>query len=432
MEDRSNRYCIVGAGPSGLATAREFARAGIPFDVLERHGDVGGIWNLENGKSPMYESAHFISSKTLSAFDDFPMPHAYPDYPGWRLILGYIRAFALEHDLRRHIEFGADVEHASPENGGWHVQLSDGEERRYRGVVAAAGHNWNPVMPDYAGEFTGNTYHAFRYKSAEEFRGKRVLIVGGGNSGCDIACDAANSASRAFISLRRGYHFLPKHILGKPTDVFFRSGPEPPAWLAQPLLALLLRVLVGDLTRYGLPRPDHKVLASHPIMNTQLLHYLAHGDIVPKPDVRDLRGDRVSFADGSEEQIDVIVYATGYTPAITFLDESLSTVSSDLFLNIFPRGHRELFLVGHFETDGGAFPIVSKQAKLIAALTRARVSNVQAAVAFERKQLGPPPDLSGGIRYIKSPRHSNYVQFEAYGHYLDRAFKELEKTGSVA
>ncbi len=427
MDDRSNRYCIIGAGPSGLATARAFSHAGILFDVLERHGDTGGIWNLENGKSPMYESAHFISSKTLSAFDDFPMPHGYPDYPGWRLILDYIRDFALQHDLRRYMEFGAAVERISPQNGGWHVQLASGEERRYRGVVAAVGHNWDPLMPEYPGDFTGQAYHSFHYKSADEFLGKRVLVVGGGNSGCDIACDAAIAASRAFISLRRGYHFLPKHILGKPTDVFFRGGPEPPAWLAQPLLAFLLRLLVGDLTRYGLPRPDHKVLASHPIMNTQLLHYLSHGDIVPKPDVKELRGDRVIFVDASEEKIDVIVYATGYRPAIPFLDKSLSSVTSELFLNIFPRGHPDLFLVGHFETDGGAYPIVSKQAKPIGALIRARESNPAAATAFEGKQLGPSPDLSGGIRYINSPRHSSYVQFEAYLHYLDRAVKELER-----
>ncbi|MGI9075914.1 MAG: flavin-containing monooxygenase [Gemmatimonadaceae bacterium] len=427
MDDRSNRYCIIGAGPSGLATARAFSRAGISFDVLERHGDVGGIWNLENEKSPVYESAHFISSKTLSAFDDFPMPPGYPDYPGWRLILDYIRAFAVEHDLRRHVQFGADVERVLPRNGGWHVHLANGEERLYRGIVVAVGHNWDPLMPEYAGSFTGKVYHSFHYKSADEFRGKRVLVVGGGNSGCDIACDAAISASRAFISLRRGYHFLPKHILGKPTDVFFRGGPEPPAWLAQPLLAFLLRLLLGDLTRYGLPRPDHKVLASHPIMNTQLLHHLAHGDITPKPDVHELRGGRVIFTDGSEEDIDVIVYATGYTPAIPFLEQSLSPITRQLFLNIFPRSHRDLFIVGHFETDGAAYPIVSKQAKLIGTLIQARESNPEAAAAFDRKQLGSPPDLSGGIHYISSPRHSNYVQFEAYGHYLDRAVKELDK-----
>ncbi|MBC7789642.1 MAG: NAD(P)-binding domain-containing protein [Anaerolineae bacterium] len=430
MDDRSSRYCIIGAGPSGLATARAFAVAGIVFDVLERHGDVGGIWNAEGRKSPMYESAHFISSKTLSAFDGFPMPKGYPDYPGWQLILDYIRAFANEHDLSRHVEFGADVERIVPDQGAWHVRLSNGEERRYRGIIAAGGRNWNPIMPEYTGDFTGKSYHSFHYESAEEFRGKRVLIVGGGNSGCDIACDAAISASRAYISLRRGYHFLPKHIFGKPTDVFFRSGPEPPAWLAQPLLAFLLRLLVGDLTRYGLPRPDHKVLASHPIMNTQLLHYLAHGDIAAKPDIRELRGDRVLFADGSEEKIDVIVYATGYASAIPFLDKSLAEVTHKPFLNIFPRNHRDLFFVGHFETDGGAYPVVSKQAKLIAALIRARDSNPEGTAAFERKQLGSPPDLSGGIRYVQSPRHSNYVQFEAYGHYLDAAIRELEKAGN--
>lgn len=422
-----DRYCIIGAGPSGLATARAFARDGIPFDILERNHDVGGIWNMESEETPMYESAHFISSRTLSAFDGFPMPESYPDYPRWRQVHDYIRSFADHHDLRSRIEFGADVTRAAPGAQGWSVHTGDGEERRYRGVVAAVGHNWDPLMPRYAGAFTGDAYHSYYYRSADEFRGKRVLIVGGGNSACDIACDAAVSASSASISLRRGYHFLPKHIFGKPTDVFFRSGPEPPAWLAQPLLALLLRVLVGDLRRYGLMRPDHKVLASHPIMNTQLIHHLAHGDIKAKPDVSELRGNRVGFADGSEEEIDIIVYATGYKPSIPCIEASVPSFTNDLYLNIFPRKHRDLFVVGHFETDGGAYPIVSKQADLIAAVIRARDCNPAATADFDRKQQGPSPDVSGGIRYISSPRHSHYVQFEAYGHFLDRTVRQLRK-----
>lgn len=427
--DRADRYCIIGAGPSGLATARAFARAGIPFDILERHGDVGGIWDLENERTPMYETAHFISSRTQSAFDEFPMPAHYPDYPGWRRVLEYIRAFADHYGLRERPEFGVDVTRAAPAGDGWEVQLGTGEVRRYRGVICAVGHNWEPVLPAYAGGFDGEEYHSFFYRSPVEFSGKRVLIVGGGNSGCDIACDAAAYADQSFISVRRGYHFLPKHIFGQPTDAFFRSGPHLPAWLAQPLLAGLLRILVGNPQRYGLPKPDHQVLESHPIVNSQLLHHLAHGDIQAKLDVKELRGNRVLFADGSEEELDLIVYATGYRATIPFLDSSvlpLDQGAAPLFLNIFPE-QKNLFMVGHFETDGAAYPVVSKQADLIAALITAEHEAPARAAWFHSLRTGRRPNLTGGIKYLHSQRHSIYVQFDEYVKYLEKVLRRLKR-----
>jgi cation diffusion facilitator CzcD-associated flavoprotein CzcO len=428
MVDRSDRYCIIGAGPSGLATARSFARDGISFDILDRHHDVGGIWDLANERTPMYETAHFISSRTQSAFDDFPMPESYPDYPGWKHVLAYIRAFADRYGLRERVEFGVDVARVEPVGDGWVVQLSSGETRKYRGVVCAVGHNWDPLLPEYPGRFDGNAYHSFHYRSPSEFAGKRVLVVGGGNSGCDIACDAAAHAEQAFISVRRGYHFLPKHIFGQPTDAFFRNGPQLPAWLAQPLLTLLLRMLVGRPERYGLPKPDHKVLESHPIVNSQLLHYLAHGDISAKPDIKELRGDRVLFTDGTEERVDLIVYATGYRATIPFLAPSvvpLDQGASSLFLNIFPDGRKNLFMVGHFETDGAAYPIVSKQADLITALILAERDAPDRAAWFHSLRTGPRPKLTGGIRYLQSQRHSIYVQYDEYVKYVGKVLRKL-------
>lgn len=422
-------YAIVGAGPSGLATARALLDAGLPFEVLERRGDVGGIWDLGDGPTPMYESAHFISSRTLSGFDDFPMPDDYPDYPGWRQIRDYIRSFADHYALRPHIRFDADVQRVSAVGDGtWEVRLDGGEVRRYRGVVLALGHNWDPVVPEYPGTFEGEAYHSFHYRSPRELAGKRVLVVGGGNSGCDIACDAAAHADRAWISLRRGYRFLPKHIFGQPVDVFFRSGPHPPAWLAQPILAGLLRLLVGDLTRHGLPAPDHRVLESHPIVNSQLLHYLAHGDIAARRDVAELRGRRVRFTDGREEEVDLIIWATGYRPRTPCLDPALLEGGAPpLFANLLARHAPGLFLVGHFETDGGAYPIVSRQAAVVAAAMRARERSPSAATWLDSLMAGPSPDLSGGIRYLASPRHAFYVQFDAYQRYLGRLLKDIER-----
>jgi cation diffusion facilitator CzcD-associated flavoprotein CzcO len=416
------RYCIIGAGPSGLAAARALSEAKLDFDVFERHSDVGGIWDAAAANTPIYESAHFISSRTQSAFDDFPMPAEYPDYPSWKQILDYIRAFADRFDLRKHIRFGTSVEKAQPNGSAWSVQLGTGEVLQYDGVIAAVGHNWEPVLPEYPGTFGGEAYHTLDYRSGAELAGKKVLIVGGGNSGCDIACDAATQASQSWISMRRGYHFLPKHVFGQQTDAFFHHGPQIPNWMAPTLLAGLLRILVGDLRRFGLPKPDHPPLSTHPIMNTQLLHHLAHGDIAAKPDVAELRGRTVRFADGSEIEPDVILWATGYRPRIPCLEAGgvhLAESGEDLYLNIFAREYPGLYVIGFFETAGAAYPIVSKQSVLLATVLKAQQERGGALRAFEQLR-ARPRSLKGGMRYASSPRHAFYVQFEDYLKELDR------------
>ena len=425
--DAADRYCIIGAGPAGLAAAQAFDRAGIAFDILERHRDVGGIWDLENPGTPMYESAHFISSRTQSAFEGFPMPADYPDYPGRARILEYIRAFADHIGIRSRVEYRTPVARVTPHGAAWRVDLESGETRSYRGVVCAVGHNWDPVVPALPGRFDGEMYHSQRYRAPATLAGKRVLVVGGGNSACDIACDAAPIARDTLISVRRGYYFLPKHLFGQPTDAFFRSGPHLPTWLAQPLLTGLLRVLVGDLRRYGLPKPDHKVLETHPIVNSQLLHYLAHGDARVVPDVRELRSDGVVFADGSEAQVDVIIFATGYRATIPCVDPgvlSLDAGAAPLYLNIFPD-RAGLYAIGLFETDGAAYPVVSRQAELVASVIRAERDDPRRAAWFHAARTGPRPDLTSGIKYVASPRHAIYVQFDEYVHMLDKMLKHL-------
>ncbi|MGZ3446435.1 MAG: flavin-containing monooxygenase, partial [Myxococcaceae bacterium] len=306
------RVCVVGAGPAGLSLARVFLAHGVPFDVFERHSDVGGLWDPSNTGSPIYESAHFISSKTQSHFHDFPMPEDYPDYPSHRQVLAYMRAFTEAHGLREHIRFGTGVTSAVPEGTGWSVTLSTGEVRSYASLVCANGTNWHATMPSYPGVFSGEMRHSQTYRSPEEFRGKRVLVIGAGNSGADIACDAARTAAKAFLSVRRGYHFIPKHILGKPADVFAAESPPMPMWLRQRVFGVLLRLLNGDLGRLGLPRPDHRIFETHPTLNTQVLHYLAHGDLKAMRDVERFAGRTVHFVDGATEEIDLVLCATGY------------------------------------------------------------------------------------------------------------------------
>jgi hypothetical protein len=410
-----------------MAMARAMLRHSIPFDVFERHNDVGGLWDPDNPGSPVYESAHFISSKTQSHYFDFPMPDSYPDYPSNRQILAYMKSFADAYGLREHITFGVSVEAAEPTPDGWSVRLSTGETRRYGSLVCANGTNWFPVMPSYPGQFDGEIRHSSSYRSMEEFRGRRVLIIGAGNSGCDIACDAAQTADAAFISMRRGYHFIPKHVFGIPADAFASKGPHLPMWLEQKVFGGMLRVLNGDVTRLGLAKPDHKLFETHPILNTQLLHHLSHGDIQAKRDVYRFAGDRVEFVDGSAEQVDLVLCATGFTHSIPYVPaEQIAWRGGrpDLYLSMFSRTNPRLYAIGFLETNGGAYKLFDEAADLITRTIAARARPSSATTAINQLIAADHPDLSGGIRLAASARHATYVESTAYQRYLGKVYAQ--------
>lgn len=429
MNARHEPVGIIGAGPAGLVAAAALKQRDIPFTIVDAGRRPGGIWDIDRDSTPMYESAHFISSRRLSGLPGFPMPDSYPDYPKHDRILDYVGAFARHHDLDRHITFGVRVESATRDaKGGWTLALSSGEARRCRALCVATGTTWFPRLPDVPGHFEGEAWHSFHYRSPRQFEGKRVLIVGGGNSAADIACDAARSAARAFISLRRGYYFIPKFIFGLPADVFAHAGPQLPRWLEERMFGFLMnRILVGDLRKYGLPTPDHPILRSHPILNTQILHHLGHGDIEARKDVQRLDGRTVHFVDGTREEIDLIVWATGYDKRFPFLPEHELDRNGgvlDLYLNVFHRRHDDLFFVGLFETDGAAYGLYGQQADLIASYLDSNTPG-STRVAFDRLRSSDRPDLRGGVRYIASARHNYYVNGDVYERVLRRAMQTI-------
>ncbi len=426
METRP--YCLIGAGPAGLSAARWLKALDVPFEGFERNPGVGGIWNIGFPGSPMYESAHFISSKTLSGFRDFPMPDSYADYPSHRQILGYIESYADRFGLRPHFRFGISIDAARPTpDGGWVVRLADGVEKSYAGLIAAVGCEWRPFVATFPGSFDGELIHSREYKHPRQFEGRRVLVVGAGNSGCDIACDAGRSAARAFLSLRRGYYFIPKYIFGQPADVFDERGPHLPYFIERPILQGLLRLLNGDVTRLGLPRPDHSILESHPVMNTQILHALGHGDLEVRPDIKEFRGGAVAFVDGKVDEIDLVVLATGYVRGVPFLSPGTLPDDDvgDLFLNVFHRRERNLFVLGHFTTDGGAYPLADRQAELVARVIAARRRG-SAIPHFDAALSGQAPNFTDGIRYQNVRRMANYVKGRPYRRYVDRLLAAMQ------
>lgn len=422
------RVCIVGAGAGGLAMARALARHGIAYDHVERHSDVGGVWDQANPGSPMYDSAHMISSRTMSAFLGFPMPADYPDYPSHRQILAYLRAFANAFDLRRRIRFGIAVTNAEKVADAWRVAFSDGTEKVYAAVVAATGLAWHPRMPAYPGVFDGEMIHSSRYRSPDLFRGKRALVIGAGNSGVDIASDAARSADKAMLSMRRAYHFIPKHIFGMPADVFAVTGSIFPMKIQQWSFAVIMRLLNGDVTRHGLRKPDHLPLASHPIVNTSALLHMAHGDLTPKVDVARFEGRTVHFEDGSSEEVDLVVAATGYVHKVPFADPALIAGDgreSNLFLRSISRKDPSFAAIGFIEINGGVYRFYDEFADIIANAFRERAAKTAKADRFDGIARSGAFDVSGSVNYVDSPRHKVYANVMATTRMLKRLRRKM-------
>ncbi|CAM3748500.1 flavin-containing monooxygenase [Parendozoicomonas haliclonae] len=433
MTDSLDRVAIIGAGPAGLATARALKALKIPFDVFEKHSNVGGIWDRSNPGSPMYRTAHFISSRTMSGHQGFPMPDHYPDYPSNEQILTYIQSFAKTFDLEADIRFNTVVNNVRKQEQYWQLESTHNgltTTENYRWVVCANGTNWHPNRPTLKGEenFHGKIIHAVDYHDTAMLRDKRVLVVGAGNSGVDIASDAGFNAKQGYLSLRRGYHFVPKHIMGEPADVFGAKSDWMPMWLKQKSFGFLLRMLNGDLTRLGLKNPDHKVMTSHPIMNTQVLHYLQHGDLIAKPDIDHLEGNTVYFDDDSSADIDLIILATGYHWRIPYLNNLYFPWKNErpqTFLKIFNKDYPSLFINGFVETNGGAYKLFDDMAFLIANVIQAQKDNPLQAKTIQRYIEGPEPDLSGNIRFIDSARHTGYTNSRSYQKAMETMRKDF-------
>ena len=429
------RVCVVGAGPHGLIAARAIVSCGLDVDVIERHTDVGGIWDMTNPGTPMYETCHYISSRAVTGYFDFPMPESYPDYPSNAQVLAYIRSFAAAFDLYRHIKFSVAVESAKEHaNGQWEVRFSDGRSAVYAGLVCCPGSNWTPRMPELKGAFSGRLMHAVDYRSPAEFAGKRVLVIGLGNSGADIACDAARVGARAMVSVRRGYHIVPKHVFGVPLIDYLHNPDLTPESMRQLSLAEVLNVITGDPSRFGLPKPDHALLESHPLLNTEILHHFGHGRLHAKGPIERLDGGNVHFADGSVEAVDVIVCATGYDHAIPFLDKQLFEWDDgrpQLYLTAFNRAHPTLYAIGLLEAAGVPYAAGDQLAIFIAEYLKDRIINPDRAKRFETLLRNDFPDLKEGVNYVRNNRTANYVNVDVYYREIERvrahmAYEKLE------
>lgn len=431
------RYAIIGAGPSGLAGARNLSKLGLDFDGFESADEAGGLWNIDNPRSTMYESAHLISSKTTTEFTEFPMPEGTPDYPGHQALRRYFADFARNFDLLKYFRFATKVIRVEPADNGWRVTWEgpDGTGSAvYAGVILANGTLAEPSIPSFAGTFTGEILHSSHYKSAEIFRGKRVLIIGAGNSGCDIAVDAVHHAASIDMSVRRGYYFVPRYLLGKPADTLNQGRPLP-ARIKQWIDTRVLKLFTGDPVRFGFPKPDYRIYESHPIVNTLVLQHLGQGDLRIRPDIDRFDGSTVHFTDGTRDDYDLIMLATGYVLDYPFIDRghlNWTGMAPKLFLNIFgsdssgsktgSSAFNGVYVLGMVEASGLGWQGRYEQAELLA---RYLAADRESQRGFEEKAAKPWPDLTGGYHYLALERMSFYVNKDAYRREVKKNIRAL-------
>lgn len=368
--------CIIGAGSSGVSAAKALQERGVSFDCYEIGSDIGGMWRYQNdnGLSSAYRSLHIDTSRKNLGYSDFPIPEHYPDFLSHSEVLEYLESYAERAGVRKHIRFKTRVDRVEPENGAWQVTLDNGSSKRYRAVIVANGHLWDPRTVEFDGHFTGEQLHSHHYKTPEPFRDKHVLVIGIGNSAVDIAVDVCKGARSTIVSTRRSAWIMPKYFMGYPIDqvsAFIARTLRLSTRRTRSIVRRLAYLVTGDQSRFGIPKPRHEIWREHATLSQEFIPYCGHGWIRVKPNVRQLQGDRVLFEDGSREPVDVIIQATGYKTSFPFLDRSLFEVSDgkvELYRRMLPPALPGLCLLGLVQPVGPTIPLVEVQARWLASV----------------------------------------------------------------
>jgi dimethylaniline monooxygenase (N-oxide forming) len=432
------KACIIGAGSSGIAAAQVLQARGIDFDCFEKGSAVGGNWRYENdnGMSSAYRSLHINTSRRVMAFKSLPMPEGYPDYPDHFQMAAYFDEVVDRYRLRERIQFRTEVLSADPVEGSvgeWDVTVEGPDGRatsRYGAVLVANGHHWDARWPEpaFAGadEFAGEQIHAHEYRESDIAKGKRVLVLGIGNSAVDIAVESSRIADKTFVSTRRGAWVIPKYLNGKPIDEIANSvtglAPIP---VMRAVMQRSLKVAVGSPTDYGLPKPDHKLLEAHPTVSSEFLPRLGHGDITAKPNIDRFTGGRtVRFVDGSEEEVDLVVYCTGYKITFPFFDPAVLAAPDNrllLFRRVASVERPGVYFIGFIQPLGPIMPIAEAQSEWVADLLSGRAKLPPAA---EMKEEIAVEEEKQRKRFVSSKRHTVEVDFYPYLREIRRERKQ--------
>ncbi|WP_161139245.1 flavin-containing monooxygenase [Propylenella binzhouense] len=365
-------FAVIGAGAGGLCAAKNLLARGVDATIFEIGSRIGGLWAYENdsGRSPAYRSLHINSEAKVSSFIDFPFPEDTPLYPDTSQMERYFREYADHFDLTRRIKFHSEVVKIEPEGARYRIVLKNGQSQVFDGVVVASGHQSIPRHPPQIEGFTGEYLHSNAYRVPEPFAGKRVMVIGPGNSGVDIAADICTVTEQTILCARSPVLVMPRLMFGVPQSRILTKFEKP--WLPWRvrvwLRTMLTRIFHGRMEQWGFRTPNTR---THPISHPTLISHIAWERIKVKPGIERIDGKVVHFVDGTSAEVDSIIAATGYETDLPFLPEGTSPVSGtrlDLYNRVVHPGLPNVFFIGYFDVTGGAnIRMMDDQAEYIAA-----------------------------------------------------------------
>ena len=424
------KVAVIGAGPSGIAAIKNFIDQGFNVIAFERCSGVGGNWryNDPSGHSSVFETTHIISSKYTSYYEDFPLPDDAADYPSHLELLQYFQGYANHFDLNKNIKFNAEVISCKQDQEHkWIIQWKDLITEKitnevFDALVVCNGHHHEPRLPSYPGEFTGDYLHSHQYKKASPFADKKVLVIGGGNSACDVAVETARITEKTAISWRRGYYLVPKFMFGLTPDIFALRSRWLPRFLRLFFMKSMLELFQGKNESIGLPKVTNHILATHPTVNSDLYNAVRHGKVKPKCDVEKFDGKTVYFKDGSHEEFDAVIACTGYKIKHSFFDKNFINFEDgpvNLLHKMLPADIKNLYFIGLFQPLGCIWPGAELQSKLAAQHLKGKWKPKGLLKDLIQQELDNPD-----VKQVKTARHTITVDDFLF---RDRLRKELSK-----
>ncbi|XP_066482182.1 flavin-containing monooxygenase 5-like [Tiliqua scincoides] len=431
------RVAIIGAGASGLCSIKCCLDEELEPVCFETSDDIGGLWRYkeipEDERASIYRSVIINTSKEMMCFSDFPIPAEFPNFMHNFKIMDYFRMYAKHFDLLKHIRFRTKVCSVTrrpdfSNTGQWDVVTeTDGKQESsiFDAVLVCTGHHTHPHLPlsSFPGieKFKGRYFHSRDYKNPDEFKGKRVIVIGIGNSGGDLAVEISHTAQQVFLSTRRGAWILNRvSDNGYPGDIALITRFK--QFQKQFFTLSLTNVWMENKlnfrfnhSHYGL-KPKHRFFSQHPTVNDDLPNRIISGRVLVKSNVREFTETAAIFEDGSkEEDIDVVVFATGYRFSFPFLGNCVNVIENQitLYKYIF-LPHLEkptLAIIGLIQPLGAIMPISELQARYATRVfkglaTLPTVSEMMSDISMTKAAMRK--------RYVKSQRHTIQVDFIDY------------------
>jgi dimethylaniline monooxygenase (N-oxide forming) len=426
---RKKRFAVIGAGPAGLVTAKTLLRADFEVQIFEKGSFVGGIWvqDNDNGRNFVYDNLCINTSKRLTEFGDFPFRDLKQKVPSHKDMALYMHQYAEHFGLLSKVEFRTEVLRVTPsdeQDYRWCVECSGGRTERFDSVAVCSGVFARPGPPStLLRNFIGNYLHAAEYREPSRFLSRRVCVVGAGNSAADIASDLCASAARVVLVARSPVFVVPHFFFGLSTNDIARALQR--SWIPDKVRSWVMRLLVravhGDLTEYGFKPLTHRV---HATISSSIIPDICFGRVSVKNGIEDVSGSTIVFDDGTSEEFDDIVAATGYITEFPFLSPEVVEPQDNklqLFKRIVPPGHPGLYFIGMINLDTPINFVCERQARWIV--------EYELGTACLPDEADMRTDIANKDRWVQAtfgPSRRHSVQEDSRRYYCELA-QELDK-----